>query len=289
LGGIGIFMVSCSHGPGGSAYAPPPSADTTIMPWNVPTAQKQEVSKVVTAGNRSGDGAINRNSIDALLNKKASARPGLATGWGKEMSSPMGYTGFVRSSGKPTGGISMIRYNDSEGAAAMGASSHLRGGTMQKAANGLIEWGVKGRWGKLANRFWKGSRMVIGKKGQRYSLLVKNLSRSRLEAVMSVDGLDVIDGKSASVRKRGYIVQPGKTLEVKGFRTSHEAVAAFKFSSVPNSYANMRHGETRNVGVMGLAIFTEKGVNPWGRNVREVERRGGARAFADAPIYRAQD
>lgn len=63
---------------------------------------------------------------------------------------------------------------------------------------------------------------------------------------MGVDGLDVVDGQAASAKKRGYIVNPRQTLVVKGFRTSHEAVASFKFSSVSRAYANLRHGETRS-------------------------------------------
>ena len=126
---------------------------------------------------------------------------------------------------------------------------------------------------------------MIGKKGRSYQLKIKNLSNVRLEAVMSVDGLDVIDGSSASVKKRGYIVNPGQTLVVKGFRTSNEAVASFKFSSVSSSYANLKHGNTRNVGVVGLALFTEKGSLPYS----DTNQRGKARAFAEAPNIRARD
>jgi len=44
--------------------------------------------------------------------------------------------------------------------------------------------------------------MIIGKKGKTYSLMVKNKSANRVEVVLSVDGLDVIDGKASSVRKK---------------------------------------------------------------------------------------
>ena len=116
-----------------------------------------------------------------------------------------------------------------------------------------------------------------------YSIYVKNRSKSALEIVASVDGLDVMDGKTASFSKRGYIVNAGETLTIDGFRTSYSSVASFKFSSVSNSYANMRHGDTRNVGVIGLAVFTYKGVDPWTWMPDEVKQRGNARAFADAP------
>jgi hypothetical protein len=79
-----------------------------------------------------------------------------------------------------------------------------------------------------------------------------------VEAVLSVDGLDVIDGRTADFRgKRGYVVPAYGELRVDGWRTSTTSVAAFRFSSVSNSYAG-RKGEARNVGVIGVAIFEER-------------------------------
>jgi hypothetical protein len=98
--------------------------------------------------------------------------------------------------------------------------------------------------------------------------------------VVSVDGLDVLDGKPASTKRPGYVIAPGATVEIKGFRTSYEAVAAFKFSSVSQSYANTRHGDTRNVGVIGLAAYLEKGTDPWKWMPKEIEQRDTARPFA---------
>ena len=72
-----------------------------------------------------------------------------------------------------------------------------------------------------------------------------------------------MDGKPASYSKRGYIVGPKRTMEVKGFRTSTSQVAAFRFGQVSDSYTALRHGDTRNVGVIGVAIFTKNGKNPW--------------------------
>jgi hypothetical protein len=60
-------------------------------------------------------------------------------------------------------------------------------------------------------------------------------------------------------------------------------VAAFKFSSVANSYANLRHGDTRNDGVIGITGFTRKCVSPWTWLPGEVKRRGRSRAFSGAP------
>lgn len=98
---------------------------------------------------------------------------------------------------------------------------------------------------------------VLGRLGQRYLLRVRNGSGRRVEVVASVDGRDVVDGRPASPEKRGYLVEPFSELIIDGFRLSQEAVAAFRFSSVPASYA-ARMGDARDVGVIGLAVFPER-------------------------------
>lgn len=118
---------------------------------------------------------------------------------------------------------------------------------------------------------------VIGEEGRRYSVVVRNLTDWRLEVVLSVDGLDVIDGQPASFRKRGYIVRPHERLAVEGFRQSTDAVAAFRFGPVREAYANEKYHNTRNVGVIGIALFNERGTNPWTWD--EVRRRLRANPF----------
>ena len=98
---------------------------------------------------------------------------------------------------------------------------------------------------------------VLDEEGRRYSIVVRNRSDFRLEIVLSVDGLDVIDGRAASFRKRGYIVNPHRKLAVEGFRQTTDAVAAFRFGPVRESYAAEKYHNTRNVGVIGIALFNE--------------------------------
>jgi hypothetical protein len=88
-----------------------------------------------------------------------------------------------------------------------------------------------------------------------------------------------MDGRSASFGKRGYIIAGGDTITIDGFRTSSATVAAFRFSSVSRSYAALRHGDTRNVGVIGMAVFTERYAEPWRFRDREPERRREANPF----------
>jgi hypothetical protein len=98
---------------------------------------------------------------------------------------------------------------------------------------------------------------VLGDAGQRYTVRVRNPTPRRIEAVISIDGLDAIDGEPANyARKRGYIVPARGEVRIDGFRVSEQGVAAFRFSSVAGSYAG-RKGMPRNVGVIGVAIFEE--------------------------------
>jgi hypothetical protein len=113
--------------------------------------------------------------------------------------------------------------------------------------------------------YYQGGRAFVeGDIGSRYLLRIVNPTPRRVEAVVSVDGLDAIDGRPASTGKRGYLVPAYGELTVDGWRTSLSAVAAFRFSSVRGSYAG-RTGHDRNVGVIGVAFFRERPPRPMPR------------------------
>ncbi len=107
----------------------------------------------------------------------------------------------------------------------------------------------------------RGRTYVLGARGGRYLLRIHNRSGARIEVVASVDGRDVVDGKPASTSKPGDLVQPWGELVIDGFRLSHEAVAAFRFSTVDASYA-ARMGNARDVGVIGVAVYPEAPTPP---------------------------
>jgi hypothetical protein len=102
-----------------------------------------------------------------------------------------------------------------------------------------------------------GRQYVLGTMGERYQVRVVNPTGARIEAVVSVDGLDAVDGRPASLNKRGYIIPAYGEVVIDGFRTSLDAVAAFRFSSVRDSYA-AKTGKARDVGVIGVAFFRER-------------------------------
>jgi hypothetical protein len=209
-------------------------------------------------------------------------RPGLATTQGRQVSSQISYTDFLRASKTKPKATAVIYYNDEEGVDAMAKNRtnwYYKGSGLQSAAGGLIEWGVRSGFRYAKNYNSGGKRFVAGKKDREYSIVIKNKAHSRLEVVTSVDGHNVLSGKAASYAQRGYVIQPDETLVIKGFRTSEDAVHAFKFSSVRDSFAQRVHGSSKNVGVIGVAVFTEKGKNPWRWAPKMVEERLKANPF----------
>jgi hypothetical protein len=107
-----------------------------------------------------------------------------------------------------------------------------------------------------------GETYVLGQTGDRYVVRVSNYSGRRIEAVVAVDGRDVIDGKPADFRRdRGYLVPAWGSVDIDGWRLSRRQAAAFRFSSVADSYA-ARTGSAREVGVIGVAVFPERVYTP---------------------------
>jgi hypothetical protein len=112
--------------------------------------------------------------------------------------------------------------------------------------------------GRLPTYYSSGRAYVLGNIGERYRIHIANPTSRRVEAVVSVDGLDAIDGRTASFDdKRGYVISAYGDITIDGFRTSVDKVATFRFSSVRDSYA-ARKGQDRNVGVIGVAFFPER-------------------------------
>src|SRR5262245_55552272 len=94
---------------------------------------------------------------------------------------------------------------------------------------------------------------VQGAANERYVIRITNPTPRRIEAVVSVDGLDVIDGENGDLHKRGYVVPAYGETRIEGFRTSTSDVATFRFSAVGASYAGLK-GKARNVGVIAVAL-----------------------------------
>lgn len=104
-----------------------------------------------------------------------------------------------------------------------------------------------------------GSVYVVGRRGLRYSVYVKNRTSQRLEVLVSVDGRDVINGQAASgYTRRGYILNPYRYVDITGFRRSKSSVAAFRFTNKRNSYASKMGGSWARIGRIQVAVFRER-------------------------------
>lgn len=111
--------------------------------------------------------------------------------------------------------------------------------------------------GKPAKKFSHDSRIFIeGRKGSEYALRFTNHSSRRQEVVASIDGLSILDGKTASNSSQGYILDPWQTADIPGWRLNSSEVAAFQFGNKPDSYAAVS-GKSTNVGVIGIKVFRE--------------------------------
>lgn len=209
-------------------------------------------------------------------------RPGLGTQWGETRTSRISFVGFERADVSSPFATAALFYNDEEGARAMAAASGFRRtpAGMFTVANGLVSVGLRDDSQRFFSGFTAGGRnYAIGESGRAYTIVVRNNTNFRIEAVLSVDGLDVRDGQAAAFAKRGYILDPRAELDIDGFRQSMDEVAAFRFGSVRGSYVGLKTGDTRNVGVIGIALFNEMGTNPVPWTPDEVQRRRDANPF----------
>jgi hypothetical protein len=111
--------------------------------------------------------------------------------------------------------------------------------------------------GRVLPVYWHdGERHIAGEPGREYEIRLRNQGDGRLLAVTSVDGVNVITGRTAAPLGSGYVLDPWALVEIDGWRKSMEEVAAFYFTALPDSYA-ARTGRPDNVGVIGVALFSE--------------------------------
>lgn len=82
----------------------------------------------------------------------------------------------------------------------------------------------------------------------------------RYLAVTSVDGLDIMTGKTASTQAGGYVLTPALSPtdnDIPGFRLNNSEVAAFHFGDRLDSYA-AKLDKPANVGVIAVVFYEER-------------------------------
>jgi hypothetical protein len=225
--------------------------------------------------------AIESDAAGAAPAPAPTERPGLGTEWGETRYSHVYNVSFERADWNHPSQVLSLYYNDHEGARAMAHYADYRevGNAVVRDYRVGISVSLNDESGQPLPAFYAGGHTyAIGEAGQRYTIVVSNETGMRIEAVASVDGLDVLDGKSADYGKRGYLVPAWGSVQIDGFRQSDDHVAAFRFGSVRNSYA-ARTGTDRNVGIIGVALFAPRGEPSWPWTEREIQRRRNADPF----------
>lgn len=234
-------------------------------------------------GHRGAAPASEAATVSRLKTSPPKDRPGLGTEYGGKIDDRISTTIFDRDSNKPVG-VAKLFYNDQSGASAMAGHDWSFSNSFRDYAGGIFRTGLRNHRGAALSAYQSGDNLIcVGEAGQRYSIEVENLSNHRLEFVVTVDGLDVLSGQSGSFSHRGYVLDPGERREIKGWRTSDKEVAAFKFGDVSDSYVGRSTGSTRNVGVIGTAVFAERGTSPKPYAGTDTYRRLRADPFVASP------
>ncbi len=108
----------------------------------------------------------------------------------------------------------------------------------------------------------QGEYWVAGRPGANYAVDIRNRSSGRILAVISVDGVNALTGKTAAAKPDdGYVLNAYQQWAITGWRKSSSEVAAFYFAENSDSYAS-RTGRPSEVGVIGVALFREKTAPP---------------------------
>lgn len=93
------------------------------------------------------------------------------------------------------------------------------------------------------------------KYGEKYSIRIKNLDRRRIAAVVTVDGLSVMNGRPANPTSRGYVIPPYGSYTITGWRIDSRFVKEFVVTRPTESEAAKQGllGETGQIRVTAIA------------------------------------
>jgi hypothetical protein len=111
-----------------------------------------------------------------------------------------------------------------------------------------------GRWDR---RYFEAFR------GRDYALRIRNLTGARVGVLLSVDGLNVVNGeRSHQGRDEAmYVLDPWESATVRGWRTSLDEVRRFVFVDEQRSYASRTGQANGDMGWIRVLAFEERGAH----------------------------
>lgn len=286
--GCGGAAYRSSGGPEAARQASAPSyadSSTSAASGGSSPAAMPNMPSPASEARSSNDARPSSRSESAPPAVAPKERQGLGTEWGETRDSRVYEVSFTRNDPERPSSVVSVYYNDRDGVDAL-VRYHERNGTYRRGASfgtSDVSVDIRNEADGSFDAFRAGDRnYVIGSAGARYTIMLSNRTGRRYEAVATVDGLDVINGKPGNFRNRGYILSPYASVRIDGFRRSDAEVAAFRFGAVGDSYAAQK-GSDRNVGVIGVALFAERGPDP-----DEMRLRDTASPFPQADPRYAQ-
>ena len=127
-----------------------------------------------------------------------------------------------------------------------------------------------GRWDR---RYFQALR------GRNYALRVHNRTDQRVGVLISVDGLNVVNGERSSLRRNEsmYVLDPWETATIRGWRTSLEQVRQFVFVNEERSYAERTGQANGDMGWIRVLAFEERHPLAWFDRPELKGLLGGAR------------
>lgn len=97
-------------------------------------------------------------------------------------------------------------------------------------------------------------------RGKNYSLVVRNTTPERVGVLISVDGLNVVNGQRSSLSNREamYVLDPYESATIQGWRTSLRDVRRFVFVDEERSYASRTDQANGDMGWIRVNSFRER-------------------------------
>ena len=117
-------------------------------------------------------------------------------------------------------------------------------------------------------------------RGRNYALAIRNNSGERVGVLITVDGLNVVNGERSKLKNHEamYVLGPWEETEIRGWRTSLDEVRRFVFVDEKRSYAERSGQANGDLGWIRVMAFREVG----GRWLRD-------RGEFDSPGERSRD
>ena len=103
-----------------------------------------------------------------------------------------------------------------------------------------------------------GQHYLEANEGEAYSLILRNPTYERKLVILTVDGLNTLNGKVGSFDGPGWIVPPRGFVRVDGWKVDSSTGAAFRFGTQESSYSVQIGKGAVNLGVIGAAVFDEQ-------------------------------